>query len=762
MRTRLPNPAIAATAANRGPVPRAGGWTAGRIFLWTCTANRYLIRSLNRCIGNTFGLASPISRQPTASQATGRIAVSNFLRVIPYVWPHRQKVYISILFAGLVAVFWGVNLSVAYPVVKVLLQEQSPGDYVEREIADAQREADNKLRKLAILDARLKSLKEPADRSAADARIEILEDRARQQRKLSAATRKLMVMTWLKANVLPWLPADRFDLLVCILLLLLLATALKGLCIFVQEVLVGSVVELTTMGVRKDCFRKALDLDYQTVSTVGTATLMSRFTYDMTVLGTGLKLLGGKVIREPLKAAACLLGAFLVSWQLTLLSLVFAPLAGLIFYRIGRKLKQASHRLMESMSRIYKTLEESFEAFKVVTAFNGAGRQRKRFHRENRAYYSKAMKIVKIDALTSPTTELLGMLAALVALLPGAYLVLRDTNSIWGIQLVSRTTMDVAELTLMYVLLAGIIDPARKLSTTYAKVKRAAAAADRIFEFLDREALVKQAADPKPLPRHEKSIEFRNVSFSYRNTGDHAASESSGPGRRSVLQDVSLTVAAGEAIVIVGANGSGKSTLAGLLPRFFDPDQGAVMIDGMDTREVRLRELRAQIGIVTQETLLFDQTVFENIAYGKPGASTEQVENAARRAYATEFIERLPDGFQTMVGEKGRRLSGGQRQRIALARAILRDPAILILDEATSSIDADSERLIHQALREFVKGRTTFLITHSVSQSILDFVSRIVVMSGGRIVAAGTHESLMETCSFYQRLHNVHVQKRSA
>lgn len=692
--------------------------------------------------------------------------MDNFLRVFPFIWPHRRKVLFSTLFALLVALFWGLNLSAAFPLVKVLVQGQGLRSFVESEIVAAQTETENKISKLQTLDRQLRELEHRTGPAAADERVLILRDRARQQEKLSAASSKLMTMTWLKSNALPWLPDDRFDLLVGILLLLLIATILKGLCIFVQEMLVGSVVELTVMGIRKRCYRKLLELDYQTVSLDGTSQLMSRFTYDLTVLSTGLKLLGGKVIREPLKALACLCGAFVVSWQLTLLSLFVAPFAGVVFYRIGRKLKQASHRVMESMSRIYKALEETLDAFKIVVAFGGAGRHRRRFHRENQSYYAKAMRIVKVDALTSPTTELMGMLAALVALLPGAYLVLRNTNSIWGIQLISGSAMDVAQLTVLYVLLAGIIDPARKLSTTYAKVKRASAAADRVFGFLDRRTLVTQMPGAKPLPRHEKSIEFRDVCFTYTNsetipepaTGETAEEDS---GRSAVLEHVSLKVTAGEVIVVVGENGSGKSTLVNLLPRFFDPVRGEVFIDGLNIAQARLRDLRAQISIVTQETLLFDDTIYENIHYGKPQATQSEVEAAARRAHVTPFVEQLPGGFDTPVGEKGQRLSGGQRQRVALARAVLRDPAILILDEATSAIDAGSQQLIHQALREFVRERTTFLITHSVSRSILDFVSRIVVMDEGRIVAVGPHEELIESCPVYQRLYRAQVRQQT-
>lgn len=672
--------------------------------------------------------------------------MNSFGRLLPYVWPHRSRLMLSVLFAGLVALFWGLNLSFAFPVIKVLLQDTTLEEYVNKEIAESREEIAAREEHIQMLEARA------AQMSQGDEHVRLLKTISRQQTKQSEASRNLLIMGWTKENVLPWVPRDKFDTLALILGVLLAATVIKGVCLFIQDLLIGSVVELSVMGIRKECFRRVLKLDYQSVRQAGTPELMSRFTYDMEVLGNGLNLLGGKVVREPLKALTCVILAFFVNWQLTLLSLLFVPLAGVIFYRIGKKLKQASHRVMESMSRIYKTLEETFEASKIVIAFDGSLKHRRRFHRENKQYIRKAIQIVRIDAITSPTTEVLGMLAAFVALLPGAYLVLRETREIWGIKL-APAPMDIAELSLMYVLLAGVIDPARKLSSVYSKLKRSTAAADRIFQLMDQKPLVNQAEITKPIPRLRRSIEFRDVHFAYHGKDDH---------RVSVLNDVNLTIPAGEVVAVVGENGSGKSTLLNLLPRYFDPDQGAVLFDEVDIRDVRLRHLRAQIGVVTQETQLFDESVFENIRYGNPAATPQEVIRAASQAHALRFIEELPDGFETRVGEKGQRLSGGQRQRIALARAMLRNPSILILDEATSAIDSQSELLIHQALKEFCEDRTVFLITHSVTQSILEFVTMIAVMDEGRLCAAGPHEQLLKDCPKYRELYRSQVEQRAA
>jgi subfamily B ATP-binding cassette protein MsbA len=680
--------------------------------------------------------------------------VNHLLRFVPYLWPHRGKILLSTFFAVLVAAFWTLNLSVAFPVVKVLLQGKTLQEYVEEELKSAETDIVRRTWRLEAIESDLAKLAAQGKDADPNERVDLLRNQSNQQTRLSDSTRQRLIMSRLQTYVVPWLPRDQFKTLAAILGVLVVATLLKGVFTFIQEVMVGSVVELTIIGIRKDCLRRVLKLDYHTLTKSGTSGLMSRFTYDMEMMGQGLNLIGGKVIREPLKAFCCLAGAFMVSWQLTLLSLLFVPLVGAVFYSIGRKLKQASHRVMESVSKIYKTLEETFDSLKIVIAFNGARHHRRQFHKDTKKCYEKAMKIVRLDALTAPTTEFLGLMAAFMALLPGAYLVLRGSTDIAGITLIAHP-MDVAELSVLYVMLVGVMDPVRKLSTTYAKLKRAHAAGDRIFGLLDTTPIVKQAEEPKPAVRHTQSIEFRRIGFSY-------PVQEEGAVRPAALDDVSLDVSAGEVIVVVGENGSGKSTLVNLLPRYYDPNHGEVLIDGVDIRDLRFSDLRGQIGYVTQETLLFDETIADNIRYGKPSATNAEILAAATRAHVDSFVKQLPEGYSTRVGEKGNKLSGGQRQRIALARAMLRDPAILILDEATSAIDAQSERLIFEALRGFAKGRTTFIITHTVSASILDFVSRIVVMDQGKLIAVGPHEAVLQTCPIYQRLFHARHQRKVA
>jgi len=659
--------------------------------------------------------------------------LNSITRILPFVWPSRKQLFLSFLFAGLVAMLWSGTLSIAFPAVNVLLKE-TPKSYVQKLIVEGEETERHYQDELKELEQRAQFGDESED--------SLSRKKSRAAGKLAHAEQKLAAFRWMERFVVPRLPEDHFRIFTLILSVLFVMTVLKLICMFAEEMLVASVVQLTVMRIRKACFRRVLALDYQTLKLQGTSELMSRFTYDVEALGSGLALLGGKLVREPLKAAACLVVAFWINWQLMLLAVLFVPVAAVIFHRLGKMLKKASQKSMESVARIYKVLEETFESLKIVIAFDCARRHRQLHHRESKTYYRKSMRIAMADALTNPATELLGLAAILLAVLPGAYLVMRHTTSLWGIPLASAP-MEMAELSWMYAMLAGILDPVRKLSSVFSKVKRAAAAADRVFELIDMKSQVLEPTAPRPLPQKVSSIEFQRVGFTYLAKG-HA--------RPTVLDDINLKFERGEVIAVVGENGSGKSTLVNLLPRFFDPDRGAVLIDGTDIRDCGLSDLRSRIGVVTQETLLFDDSIYENIHYGNRDAGRAEIEKAAERAFVAQFLDQMPEGMQTRVGEKGTSLSGGQRQRIALARAILRDPEILILDEATSAIDLLSERLILQTLEDFVRDRTTFIITHTISESILKLITRVVVLERGRLLATGAHSELLESCLAYRRL----------
>lgn len=660
-----------------------------------------------------------------------------FTRVLPFVWPYRRYVILSVLAALMISVLWAGNLSTTLPLVRVLFENKSLHQYIGQEIETSQAEL--------------------AEREADIGEIagDDVERLAKAQRHQSEASSRLVMLTTVRKYVLPWVPIDRFDTVALILAGLVLATIFKGFFIYVQEVLVGTVVNRVIVDLRKKCFRHVLELDYHTISKLKPSELTSKITNDIALFSTGIQLILVRLVREPLKAGGCILFAFFLNWRLTLLSMLVVPLIGFVFQRFGRTIKKASRGSLESMAGIFKCLGESFDSMKAVIAFGAGRRHRLQFHRSNREFYRKSLKVVRVSALARPTTEVMGVVAVMAAVLPGTYLVLRGTDSIWGIQLTDGM-MGIAELSALYALLAGTLDSVRKLSSIYGDLKRSAAASDRIFAILETKTQVPETDSPRVFGRHASEIRFANVSYTY----DQPTAD--GEPRPPALRNVDLTVKAGEVVAVLGENASGKSTLINLLPRFMDPDHGAVLVDGIDIRDVPVRKLRDQIGLVTQETLLFDDTIYENIRYGKSGASFDEIEDSARRAQLVPFPAQLPEGFETEIGEKGMKISGGQRQRISLARAIVRDPSILILDEATSAVDSQGEQLIHEVLKSYAQDRTVFIITHVFNETFLDLVTRIIVMDHGQIAASGTHEELLASCPIYQRLYRASAQSKAA
>jgi ATP-binding cassette subfamily B protein/subfamily B ATP-binding cassette protein MsbA len=467
-------------------------------------------------------------------------------------------------------------------------------------------------------------------------------------------------------------------------------------------------------------------------------TLMARFNVDLAYLSHGLKTLYGPVVREPLKGAVCLVGAGYICWRLLVFSLLIAPVAALLIRTLVRSLKRANRRAMEENTRMMGVLSEAFSGMTTVKAFTMESYERKRFQTTSRGCLRQAMKIMFYDSLARPAIEILGLTIVFVALIAGAYLVLHQATHICGVRMCARPLSDPA-LLCFFGLLVGASDPARKLSDVFSAIQAGIAAADRLYPILDREPKIADPDVPRPAPRPHRQLVFDHVSFHY-------------TPEQPVLHEIDLTIPFGETLCIVGPNGCGKTTLANLLPRFYDPVSGSVRLDDVDLRELRLRDLRRLVGLVTQQTLLFDDTVFNNIRYGSLTASRAEVLAAAKQAHAHRFItEKLEHGYDTIVGPGGNRLSGGQRQRIALARAMLRNPDILILDEATSQIDLESEQLIHKALEHFVRNRTAIIITHRLST--LELADRILVLDAGRQVDLGMHDELLRRCELYRRLH---------
>ncbi len=686
--------------------------------------------------------------------------MKNFLRALRHAWPYRGRFALSVFCAAIAALLWGLNFTSIYPVLKLLNDpnKETPHEWVDNCIKAVKGEIAVLEPQSQPLQDRLKELeKQPSSPNGEHGKRDATSELAKVERKLAAARALLWRYEVARSYMYEYAPTDRFQTLAWIIGLLLVVVAVKCFFEFGQDFLVGSVVNMTLFDLRNRFFRNVIHLDVDQFGDQGSSELTARFTNDMESLGAGVKMLMGKVVSEPLRALACLVGACFISWQLTLLFLILVPIAILFLTKVGRLMKRATRRLLERMSNIYKILQESFQGIRVVKAFTMEPAERRRFKAATRDYYRKSMMLVKIDALSDPIIELLGVAAVGGALLAGSYLVMNEDTHLFGISWlrISDQPLDAEALLSLYIFLGAIADPVRKLSSVFTRIQSGCAAADRIFAYIDKRPRVRSNSEGRLVVRPgEKTtpaeadapafIEFRDVCFSY-------------DPEQPVLNNIHLNVAAGETIALVGPNGCGKSTMLSLLPRFYDPNHGAIFLDGHDLRGVHMRSLRRQIGVVTQEVILFDDTIFNNIAYGKRNATQEEVEAAARQAFAHDFIMKMNNSYQTRVGELGRNISGGQKQRLALARAILRNPSILILDRCTAACDAESEALIHQALKEFKVGRTTFLITHRLNT--LEIADRIVVLERGRIIAVGGHSELMRTCLLYQGMHDAQAQR---
>ncbi len=749
--------------------------------------------------------------------------MKNFIRLVRFAWPYRGRFVLSLGCAVMVAVLWFLNISAVYPLLQILFYHQNCQRWITEQIGENEirfHSLEGRLAEIAAVDDatrlpraegvvmlrdRFQALQAEADAKQAEvreaqrrlqednpapaagfdrappnavlaqlrheqavaaARVEELSDAMSHYRREATGSllqRKTSLdreldkerkhgerLRWLAPWIHRFLPNDGFRTLVLLLSVVMLGVAVKGVFQFSQDVLVADVTQLSLFDIRNLFFRRTMALDLASFSDQGSAELMARFTNDIDSVSQGFNTLLSKMVREPLRIATCLAGAMWLNWRLTCLTLIIVPISAFTTVHVGKILKRAVRRSLESMSNIYKILQESFQGIKVVKAYTTERQERRRFFRETKTLYKKSVRVAKIDAISDPILELLSLTTVAIALLAGSYLVLNQTLSLnfglFRLPMASQPMM-IEDLLTLYTMLAGMSDPIRKLSNVHSKIQRAAAASDRICAMMDRQPQVIDRPGAPMLPRHSRSIVFDDVHFTYSS-------------RDAVLRGVSLSIAHGERVGIVGPNGCGKSTLLNLLGRFWDPDRGSIEIDGHDIRDVRTRSLRLQIGFVTQETILFEGTVADNIRYGCPHATRGEIQEAARRSYAHTFIEQLPEGYDTILTERGMSLSGGQRQRIALARAFLRDPAILLLDEATSAIDIQDEALIRKALQHFTRDRTTIMVTHSLSS--LQDVDRIVLMNAGRVEAVGTDAELRRSSALYRKLYEVYSHRESA
>ncbi len=716
--------------------------------------------------------------------------MKSFWRVFDYVWPQWHRLVIIFICAVLIGILFSLSFMTIAPLLKVMMGEEGLHGWIDREVCnwrygmdfyvpdmvdisenaevhyylritsiDEGSFADKKGLKLddKIVGAGSKQIGAGKEKIPSDEILEVLAKsegsspltvqvlrtsvtgvtnvKDIMEIKLDNLPDKPFYAQWLQ-DAVGLMPRDQAKknqkrAVVFIILVMAGVTTVRCFARFNQNYMSDKVVQISIAGLREKVFEHVMHMPVGFFSTSGTSDTTSRIVGDISGAGNGIKTLLGKALREPFKAMATFAGALYISWKLSLIFLLLAPVTVGLLGLLGRQIKKATKRSLVSSARMLGQVQSAMNALRVVKVYNMQDFETDEYRSINRRFLRQVLRVSRIDSATGPIMEVLGMVAGSAALLVGIHWIFSESSN-----------MQPSSFFTLLVLLGTTAESVRKSSDVWNKIQKANAAAERVFAVVDspREHESSDAVELRPL---EKELEFVNINFTY-------------PGSsRPVISDLNLRTEAGKTIAVVGPNGSGKTTLVNLIPRFYDPDSGQILIDGQDIANGTLQSLRSQISMVTQNVVTFNDTIAANIAYGRKDASIDEIIEAAKKSFSHEFIEPLPDGYQTVIGEQNAGFSGGQLQRIIIARAILKDPSILILDEAMSQVDADSESRIHEALSELMKSRTCFIIAHRFSTVIS--ADSIVVMDNGQIISQGTHKELIEDCTVYKSLYETQL-----